>query len=104
MIALALFLMWTITSHYGFKPSWPMQNLLSVIVMMMGGGLGGLYWAARGRPLQPLHARGAVVFDGADAQKETRKLVKSSRDAAPLTVAGVAVPFEDETKHFKFMG
>jgi type IV secretory pathway TraG/TraD family ATPase VirD4 len=102
-IAILLSVMWMITSHYGLTPTWPIQNLLSVIVLMMGGAFGGLYWATRGRPLQPLHARGAVVFDGADAQKQTRKLVKWNRNAT-LTVAGVAVPEEDETKHFKFMG
>jgi type IV secretory pathway TraG/TraD family ATPase VirD4 len=101
-VAITLGLLWEIGAHYGFKPDWMLANVISVAVMMLGGTLGGLYWASRGEILQPLHARGAMVFDGAAAQKETAKL-KSRRDA-PLTVAGVAVPFEDETKHFKFMG
>lgn len=47
-----------------------------------------------------------MVFDGADAERHTRRLnAQAKRGAeAPLTLAGVAVPFEDETKHFKFMG
>jgi hypothetical protein len=49
-----------------------------------------------------------VVFDGAHAQLETLKLRAKAKGKpateVPLTVAGVAVPFEDEAKHFKFMG
>jgi hypothetical protein len=81
-------------------------ELVSVIFIMFGGFAGGMYWAARGQPLKPAHGRGAVVFDGADAKRHTRRLKADAKRGAapPLTLAGVAVPFEDETKHFKFMG
>src|SRR5271166_3450003 len=50
------------------------SDLVGVIFIMMGGGLGGLYWAARGQPLKAIHGRGAVVVDGADAERHTRRL------------------------------
>jgi hypothetical protein len=50
----------------------------------------------------------ALVFDGGAAQAATRKLRARARRLPParmpLAVAGVAVPFEDECKHFKFIG
>jgi hypothetical protein len=80
----------------------------SLALYMVGGFLGGLYWARRGRPLAAIERRGALVFDGDAAQRATRKLrSRASRVAPermPVTVAGVAVPFEDELKHFKFLG
>jgi type IV secretory pathway TraG/TraD family ATPase VirD4 len=82
--------------------------LLQVVLYMFGGFLGGLYWAKRGQPLASVERRGAIVFDGDVAQRHTRKLRAMARGLAPeqmpLTVAGVAVPFEDEFKHFKFLG
>jgi type IV secretory pathway TraG/TraD family ATPase VirD4 len=82
------------------------RDLVSVIFIMFGGFAGGAYWAARGQPLKASQGRGAVVFDGADAQRQVRRLKSEAKRGAeaPLTLAGVAVPFEDETKHFKFMG
>jgi type IV secretory pathway TraG/TraD family ATPase VirD4 len=82
------------------------SDLSGVIFIMFGGFAGGMYWAARGQPLKPIHGRGAMVFDGADAKRHTRRLNADAKRGAtaPLTLAGVAVPFEDETKHFKFMG
>ncbi len=81
---------------------------IALALYMVGGFLGGLYWARRGRPLEPLERRGALVFDGNAAQRATRKLRSRARRIGwarmPLTVAGVAVPFEDELKHFKFLG
>ncbi len=82
--------------------------LLPVTLYMLGGFLGGLYWASRSRPLAAIERRGAMVFDGGVAQEETHKLRTKARRLPPaqmpLTVAGVAVPFEDEFKHFKFLG
>jgi type IV secretory pathway TraG/TraD family ATPase VirD4 len=82
------------------------RELASVIFIMFGGFAGGMYWAARGQPLKATHGRGAVVFEGADAQRQVRWLKSEAKRGADahLTLAGVAVPFEDETKHFKFMG
>jgi type IV secretory pathway TraG/TraD family ATPase VirD4 len=80
--------------------------LFSVLFIMAGGFFGGLFWAARGQPLKATHGRGAVVFDGPDAKRQVRWLKSQGNRSAeePLTLAGVTVPFEDETKHFKFMG
>jgi type IV secretory pathway TraG/TraD family ATPase VirD4 len=97
---------WILGKFFNLHFSGVFADLVGVIFIMFGGGLGGLYWAARGQPLKPIHGRGAVVFDGADAQRQVRRLKSEAKRGAeaPLTLAGVAVPFEDETKHFKFMG
>jgi type IV secretory pathway TraG/TraD family ATPase VirD4 len=73
---------------------------------MFGGIVGGVYWAARGKPLKAIQGPGAVVLEGAAAQRHARRLDVEGRKAATesLRVAGVSIPFEDETKHFKFMG
>jgi type IV secretory pathway TraG/TraD family ATPase VirD4 len=65
-----------------------------------------MYWAARGQPLKAMHGRGAMVFDGAEAQRHARRLNSNAKRGgfAPLTIAGVSIPPDDETKHFKFMG
>jgi type IV secretory pathway TraG/TraD family ATPase VirD4 len=82
--------------------------ILPLVLYMFGGFLGGLYWAKRGQPLASIERRGAMVFDGGRAQAATSKLRNKARRLPPaqmpLTVAGVAVPFEDEFKHFKFIG
>ena len=81
------------------------KTLASLALYIAGGFLGGLFWARRGRPLAAIERRGAMLFDGEAAQRETRKLrAKTGRQSMPLTVAGVAVPFEDEMKHFKCLG
>ena len=45
------------------------------------------------------------MFGGGVAQRQTRKLRSKARrgipERLPLTIAGVALPFEDEFKHFK---
>lgn len=49
------------------------------------------------------HKRGAVVLDGAQARKETR-LLKRKHGGDILTLAGIWIAPEDETKHFKLIG
>lgn len=82
--------------------------IVPLTTYMFGGFLGGLYWARRDLAMEPIERRGALVLDGERAQRATRKLVSRAARRAPqlvpLTVAGVAVPFEDEFKHFKFLG
>jgi type IV secretory pathway TraG/TraD family ATPase VirD4 len=97
---------WVCTKVFGVHLVGMFGALFTVIFIMMGGFLGGLYWAARGQPLKAIRGRGAVVFDGPEAQRHARRLNSNARRgaAAPLTIAGVAIPPEDETKHFKFMG
>ena len=46
--------------------------------------------------------RGAVVQDGQQARRDTQRLQKRQGDI--LTLAGLHVPAEDETKHFKLIG
>jgi type IV secretory pathway TraG/TraD family ATPase VirD4 len=48
------------------------------------------------------HKRGAQIEDGSRQQRETERLKRQSTGV--LTLAGIAVPPEDETKHFKLMG
>jgi type IV secretory pathway TraG/TraD family ATPase VirD4 len=101
-------LIWVLEKIAGKTVVNAIDMLVSALIIMAGGYLGGLYWAARSRPMAAVAGRGAMVFDGAAAQVATQKqrkqaLGKPGRNF-PLTVAGVAVPLEDETKHFKFMG
>jgi type IV secretory pathway TraG/TraD family ATPase VirD4 len=79
---------------------------LGVVAAVLGGYAGGLYWAARAAGSSGSHRRGAVVLDGtqADRQRVSHNARVRPDEADPLTLAGVAVPYEDESKHFKFMG
>lgn len=92
-------------AHFTFGPN---QIFPALLFFMAGGFVGGLYWAKRGKPLTPIERRGALVVDGGAAQVATNKLRSKAQRLPPaqmpLTVAGVAVPFEDELKHFKFIG
>jgi type IV secretory pathway TraG/TraD family ATPase VirD4 len=93
-----------LAGHLGFKPPTAIETIIGFAAWMLAGVGGGLYWATRARAFKPAHARGAVVFDGAWVQKETRRFIKSAAGEGVLTLAGVAVNAQDETKHFKFMG
>jgi type IV secretory pathway TraG/TraD family ATPase VirD4 len=97
---------WILESFFNVHLVGVFQDLVGVILIMFGGFVGGIYWASRGEPLKAVHGRGAVVFDGAQAQRQAQRLNAAARRGAvaPLTLAGIAVPFEDESKHFKFMG
>jgi type IV secretory pathway TraG/TraD family ATPase VirD4 len=99
-------LTWFLGKFLNLKLTGVYGDLVSIVIIMFGGFAGGMYWAARGQPLKAMHGRGAVVFDGAEAQRHARRLNSNAKRgaAAPLTIAGVAIPPEDETKHFKFMG
>jgi type IV secretory pathway TraG/TraD family ATPase VirD4 len=48
------------------------------------------------------HKRGVILRDGAAWQRRGARLRKSNQ--ALLTLAGIPVPFRDETKHFKIIG
>jgi type IV secretory pathway TraG/TraD family ATPase VirD4 len=48
------------------------------------------------------HKRGALLRDGAGSQRCGARLKKSN--SGLLTLAGIAVPFPDESKHFKLIG
>ncbi len=82
--------------------------LPALILYMVGGFFGGLYWARRGGAREAVSERGAMVIDGTAAQragtKQRAKALKAPDAQFPLTLAGVTVPFADEFKHFKIMG
>jgi hypothetical protein len=79
--------------------------LLPAALYLVGGFLGGLCWSRLGKPIAAIERRGAMLFDGGAAQRAMRKRrAKAGSGPLPLTVAGVAVPFGDEMKHFKFLG
>ena len=121
----APFLLWVLERFAGF--TFGGNPLLLPVVLsilcMLGGFLGGLYWAKRGSAANKrsgAFGRGALVFDGGAAQAATRKLRSrmlrakarlapaqpSAQPLAqmPLTIAGVELPFEDEFKHLKCIG
>jgi type IV secretory pathway TraG/TraD family ATPase VirD4 len=50
------------------------------------------------------HLRGATIEDGAEAQRLGRRNRRHAEQQGVLTLAGVPVPLEDETKHFKLLG
>jgi type IV secretory pathway TraG/TraD family ATPase VirD4 len=101
-------LSWALSKFAGFNTGAGGVNIFAVVLYMIGGYVGGLYWAGRGRPLADTHGRGAMVIDGAPAQGATAKLRAKAkalpREQFPLTVAGVAIALQDEVNHFKFMG
>ena len=68
------------------------------VVVIVGGRL----LASRARATET-HRRGAQVVPHKRAQRKSLRSC-ASRDAAPLTLAGVAVNALDETKHFKLIG
>ena len=80
-------------------------DLAAVLFLMMGGFLGGWFWGTRVGPMNGA-GRGAVVVQGGEARRFVRKLstLASQKNRAAVTLAGVAVPLEDESKHFKLMG
>jgi hypothetical protein len=102
------FLRWALSSLAGVHVGDIGENALAIVLYMIGGFVGGLYWAKRGRPLADTHGRGAMVIDGAPAQGASAKLRAKAkalpREQFPLTVAGVAIALRDEANHFKFMG
>jgi hypothetical protein len=85
----------------------------------VGAGVGGMLGYGGGRVLaappggaDAAHVRGATVFDAvqAPATRNIRRGSGRARGAASqswgsgITLAGVAIPEADETKHFKLMG
>jgi hypothetical protein len=87
-------------------PGGSLEIVVAVALAVFGGFAGGLYWASRAGRLKAQHARGSVVLEGAESRRQARGPNKLSirRSLESLTLAGVPVPFEDETKHFKLMG
>ena len=57
---------------------------------------------AFGRTSPEVHKRGVLICDG--AVRRFRGLGAKNSRRGRSTLAGIAIPFQDETKHFKFMG
>jgi len=68
-------------------------------VPLLGYGLGRL--AARTTPAY-VHQRGTRIVDGRYVQRSSRKRLRTQPDL--ITLAGMAVERQDETKHFKLIG
>jgi len=54
------------------------------------------------RRVSDTHKRGVVLADGASMQRRSARRRKAASDL--LTLAGIAIPPADETKHFKLIG
>jgi type IV secretory pathway TraG/TraD family ATPase VirD4 len=54
------------------------------------------------RSPQDAHRRGVLLIDGRTAQRRSARLKRSAAEL--LTLAGIAIPGADETKHFKLIG
>ncbi len=72
--------------------------------LIMAGALALAMLAAtrRRRGTGEAHKRGVLVRRGAAAQRRARR--RRQRDPRLLTLAGIAIPASDETKHFKIVG
>jgi type IV secretory pathway TraG/TraD family ATPase VirD4 len=75
-------------------------TILALALYPMLGVLAGILIALRGEP-RSRHRRGARVIDA-----RGRSLIgrRHGAEASQVTLAGVAVPVRDETKHFKLIG
>ena len=79
----------------------PYAYLLVGLIPVLGyvaGRMAGRTW------LDTAHQRGSLVLEGVDAQDHRRRLTRTLRGQGALRLAGVPVPPEDETKHFKLIG
>lgn len=85
---------WLLT-HVGIPDSGTPASIVSLICFVLIGYAGGRY--TRQGALQPeLHKRGTFLAEPSASRGQV--------DAHALTLAGVVVPSEDETKHFKLIG
>jgi hypothetical protein len=77
------------------------------VTAAMGYLAGRLYARSGADPV--VHQRGALVIDSPPTEDAPRSAARgrdrtSDRTREPLTLAGVPIPYEDETKHFKIIG
>ncbi len=101
-------LLWLLETLADVHWGWIAQSGFAAIVCMVGGVLGGAYWSTRGKTVALPQGRGAIVVDGAWAQKASQKRrdaeLKAGKGDFHVRLAGVTVPGPDELKHFKLMG
>lgn len=79
------------------------DGLLALVLSVGAGFIAGRYWAGRAAGGRPRFRRGAVIQSVRTSAPSSRQPLRR-RGVAALTLAGLAVPAEDETKHFKLMG
>jgi len=72
--------------------------LLAVAVALAAGGCSRVLR----RKASETHKRGVRLSDGASLQRRATRRAKSAPES--LTMAGIAIPGADETKHFKLIG
>ena len=74
------------------------------LAAFVGTGWAAAYLLARSSTSEPSHRRGSVIkFEDSmpPVQQKTRGVTDSN---TPISLAGIRVPLEDETKHFKIIG
>jgi type IV secretory pathway TraG/TraD family ATPase VirD4 len=84
----------------GFASHGPVQLTVSAGISAVLGFAGG-HVLARGDSLDKTHQRGSIVAEGLPLMSQRAK--QGARDSG-LTLAGLPVPAQDETKHFKLIG
>jgi hypothetical protein len=62
-------LLWVLETWAGLKSPYA-KDLVGLCVVMLGGFLGGVFWAVRGRTRVAAAGRGAMVFDGSPQETE----------------------------------
>jgi type IV secretory pathway TraG/TraD family ATPase VirD4 len=69
-------------------------------------GYAGGRWLTRVQSTEPKYRRGAVVkkHETTDRSRVATPAQVGPGSGFPLTLAGIPIPLEDETKHFKFIG
>jgi type IV secretory pathway TraG/TraD family ATPase VirD4 len=97
LVALCTSLLGAVLHAVGLSGGWAqlwMGLLVSIAIGFAGGRSLALWPSAR----EPVHRRGAFV------SKMPVKEIREADSAMPVALAGVAIPFADETKHFKIIG
>ena len=108
MAAVAPFLQFAGAAGQGLS-----QLALGVALSTGLGYAGGRRLAHAGEPAS-LHRRGSIVADASgtararalqrDVDRSAKHAARPGRHGEALTLAGVQIPFQDETKHFKLIG
>jgi type IV secretory pathway TraG/TraD family ATPase VirD4 len=80
---------------------WAQSANSVVIAAALVLGLAACSRVMRRKP-QDTHKRGVLLADGRALQRRSARLKKSQTEL--LTLAGIAIPAADETKHFKLIG
>ncbi len=75
-------------------------TIVSVATFLLVGYAAGLF-LSRALPAEQ-HKRGTVIVDGAAARRQIVRFAQRGDDV--VTLAGIAIPLHDETKHFKLIG